>query len=117
MPLNKEFQWESQCDAVQLSFFITDVARYTTTLKLTISSLKVQIYQDMTLIVRLYHDVKMMEVMEGFGPSALKAVHSPFFDMKPEDEKKQINIFIGENLNACIKNEKYGIHGMIKYDG
>ncbi|TQV86987.1 DUF1249 domain-containing protein [Aliikangiella coralliicola] len=96
-------QWQVASSAVQLKFQITDLAKYTTTMTLTIDSPRLKITREMQLIIRLYHDVKMMEVMEGSGPGALKAVYEKINgNTKPVDEKRQINRFLGESLRACL---------------
>lgn len=103
--------------SVCLAFEVTAVARYTTTMTLTVDSALEKFFSEngingknissISLIIRLYHDAKMLEVMEGSGPSALSAVHDkPEHRLKPVDEKRQINLFVGECLRACatIKN-------------
>ncbi len=96
-------------DMIIVSLDVTDIAKYTTTINLTIKSPRVKLArgdkltQGMTLIVRIYHDAKMLEVMEGPGPSALKAIQSKSDADKPADEKRQINRFVGESLQACLK--------------
>lgn len=97
-----------KCDKLRLSLKVTDVARYTTTLSLTIQPPGIKKIQQTRLIVRLYHDAKMAEVMEGSGPSAIKAVPDKTeIGVKAVDEKQQINRFLGECLRACLKLQQH----------
>lgn len=91
-------------DTVNLKLSITDVARYTTTMTLIIQSPQLKFSHRFSLIIRMYHDAKMLEVMEGSGPSTLKAIyHINEINIKPADEKRQINRFLGECLRAVLK--------------
>jgi len=91
-------------ESVQLNLQITDVARYTTTLNLSIRAPQINLVNSGTLIIRLYHDAQMMEVMEGSGPAALQAIYDESQGgAKNVDEKSQINRFIGECLRACYQ--------------
>ena len=96
-------RWHCQDDSVKLSFEISEIARYTTTLKLTVQTPKIEIARSGQLILRLYHDAQMAEVMEGSGPSALRAIYEQAADGKTVDEKRQANLFIGECLRACFR--------------
>lgn len=99
--VNKEqLKWELKTNNIKLCFIVTDVVRYTVTMNLLIQTPKIKLLKDSQLIVRLYHDAKMLEVMEGSGPSALKAIITQSAN-KYVDEKRQINRFIGECLRAC----------------
>lgn len=102
LTLNKNNEWELDAKNIQLKFVVTDVAKYTVTMKLYIQTPKISLLKNSQLIVRLYHDAKMMEVMEGSGPSALKAIITQSAS-ECVDEKRQINRFIGECLHACHK--------------
>jgi len=96
-------KWCIQVEKLQLLFEVVDIARYTLTLKLIIAIPRVEHSGDIELIVRLYHDAKMLEVMEGHGPAALKAIQKKDSAKgKPVDEKRQINRFVGESFRACL---------------
>ncbi|WP_196139602.1 DUF1249 domain-containing protein [Aliikangiella sp. G2MR2-5] len=100
----KSPNWECDAPAVRLTADVTDAARYTTTINLEIESPGKAAIKEIKLIVRLYHDVKMLEVMEGSGPGALKAIYEHNnIEKKPVDEKRQINQFLGECFRACLK--------------
>lgn len=99
----KETVCELKAKGVQLIFTLKEVARYTDTFNLVIKTPNLKAFRHASLIVRLYHDVKMLEVMEGSGPSAMQAVYTQ--DNRPSksiDEKQQVNRFIGECLRACF---------------
>lgn len=106
----KKNQLTVESDLVRLEFEIIDIAKYTTTMILMIKSpiliktAKInKITNGIELIVRIYHDAKMLEVMEGSGPSTLKAIYHPASNnIKPMDEKRQINRFVGECLRAVL---------------
>ncbi len=114
-------------DAVCLIGKVTHFEKYTTTMDLTIqrpTDLRINngssgsatakvgtevaakksenLTKPIVLIVRLYHDAKMMEVMEGTGPGSLKAIYQNDNSLKQSDEKRQANRFIGECLRASL---------------
>ena len=96
-------EWQLESKSVHLTFQVTDIARYTTTLNLTFETPLVELMRSGKLILRLYHDVQMLEVMEGSGPAALQAIYEQSEGgKKTVDEKRQINRFIGECLRACF---------------
>ncbi len=108
-------EWSLGKELIRLKLRVTDIARYTTTAHLSIkppfnlgertasAPNKGAKLKGFELIIRLYHDAKMLEVMEGSGPAALAAIHTRYgSDQKPVDEKRQINRFVGECLRACI---------------
>ncbi|MDH5629528.1 MAG: DUF1249 domain-containing protein [Gammaproteobacteria bacterium] len=104
----KDIEWVAQNELLRLSLKVIDIATYTTTAKLSIRSnvLKDKLASgnahQLDVIVRLYHDARMMEVMEGSGPGALKAAYPSTDNERAVDEKQQINRFIGESLKVCI---------------
>lgn len=99
-------QWFLSSPVLNLNLATTEIARYTTTLDLLIDSPKIEVLQSEKLIIRLYHDVQMLEVMEGSGPGALKAIYEHVNSgHKPVDEKRQVNRFIGECLRTCLSAE------------
>jgi uncharacterized protein YqiB (DUF1249 family) len=97
-------------DMITVLLDVIDVAKYTTTMNMTIKNMNIEspavkLSHGMKLIVRIYHDAKMLEVMEGPGPSALKAIYSRQAN-KPIDEKRQINRFVGESMQACLREKQ-----------
>ncbi|WP_444997293.1 DUF1249 domain-containing protein [Aliikangiella sp. IMCC44359] len=99
--IGEKFQFKTK--AVILEFEVTDLAPYTTTAKLMIKTPKIGLKRCLDLIVRLYHDAKMVEVMEGSGPAAMAAIYpTANVQQKNVDEKRQVNRFVGECLRACF---------------
>lgn len=89
--------------AIELELTIVEVFKYTSTLELRLKVPSEAIKNRVKLVVRLYHDARMMEVVEGSGPGALKPVqHRNNRERKVADEKRQINRFVGECLSACL---------------
>ena len=99
----QSLHWQFQSQSVQLTFTVTDIARYTTTLNLTVKTPKVEVMRSGVLIVRIYHDAQMLEVMEGPGPAALRAIYENSAGGQTVDEKRQANLFVGECLRACYQ--------------
>ena len=92
---------------------IIDVARYTTTLEMIFKAPSDIVRQNLKLIVRLYHDAKLLEVMDGISATKLSAIRAvqdkKHYPKKLVDEKRQLNAFLGESLKYCLKlysNEK-----------
>lgn len=85
---------------------IIDVARYTTTLEMKFRGPSNIVRQNLKLIVRLYHDAKLLEVMEGVSATKLSAIRAvqdkKQYPVKFVDEKRQLNAFLGESLQYCL---------------
>lgn len=96
-------KWQLENAHCSIAMEVTEQAKYTTTLLMKINSPSNAISGQIELIVRMYHDAKMLEVMEGTGPGALKAIYElNDSQQRPADEKRQLNRFIGECLKACL---------------
>ena len=99
----QETEWHFADAHCTIAMEITEQAKYTTTLLMRINSPTNAVSGQIELIVRMYHDAKMLEVMEGTGPGALKAIYElNNAQQRPADEKRQLNRFIGECLKACL---------------
>lgn len=92
---------------------IIDVARYTTTLEMKFKAPSKIVKQNLKMIVRLYHDAKLLEVMDGISASKLSAIRAvqdkKHYPKRLVDEKRQLNAFLGESLKYCLNlhlNEK-----------
>jgi len=104
LPVTKEGnEFSFSNDVISLHGEIKDRAKYTTTMNLSIDVYNGVISKPMSLIIRIYHDAKMMEVMEGSGPGTLKAIYTDDRQKRQADEKRQSNQFVGECLRACLK--------------
>lgn len=98
--------WTFEAQSMQMVFTVTDVARYTTTMTLSITTPQIDLLSYADLIIRMYHDARMVEVMEGTGPSAMQAINEQLGGRKAVDEKQQVNRFIGECLRACYQHTR-----------
>lgn len=57
-----------------------------------------------TMVVRLYHDARMAEVISSQNVRQIKPRYDyPNTDMHYPDEKKQINLFLKEWLQLCLQ--------------
>ncbi|MEZ8095218.1 DUF1249 family protein [Photobacterium swingsii] len=85
---------------------ITESTRYTTVIELLQqdeASLPVYMYPH--LIIRLYHDARVAEVCSAQQISRLKPRYDyPNMRMHQQDEKHQVNRFLGDWLAYCLKN-------------
>ncbi|MCW8877961.1 MAG: DUF1249 domain-containing protein [Kangiellaceae bacterium] len=100
---NSHEEWKFEEAHCSIAMKITERAKYTTTLLMWVKSPTNAVSGQIELIVRMYHDAKMLEVMEGTGPGALKAIYElNDAQQRPADEKRQLNRFIGECLKACL---------------
>ena len=119
--INKNINLESKVEeqikfcsesGYQLNFTIIERARYTTTMMLNLKLPTIVDESGIKLMVRFYHDVKLLEVMDEIGPKALKPIikdekltgNNRFH--QHTDEKRQLNRFLGESLNYCIQKCK-----------
>ena len=102
--LGKKFSFSSDT-GYRIEFTLVESARYTTSILLNMRLPELVEQSNVSLYVRFYHDAKLLEVMDEDGPKAIK----PLIKRKTEkyhqtDEKKQLNLFIGESLQFCISN-------------
>jgi len=87
-------------------FRLVETAKYTTTLLIKMDALVDEIAQDLELMLRLYHDVKLVEVMDMSGPKAIQAVFTGTkLNNRQKDEKRQVNRFLGESLRYCLASQ------------
>ena len=87
-----------------VSFEVTYRSRYTTVLTLDLPS-SVRGLGGMRIKIRAYHDARTAEVIEFQGQRRLKAVYDyPNEQMHQPDEKVQVNRFLSEFLNACLRH-------------
>ncbi len=104
---------DPQCIRSIMTLRVIDIARYTTTLEMKFKAPSSIVKQNLKLIVRLYHDAKLLEVMDGLSATQLSAIRAvqdkADYPQKLVDEKRQLNAFLGESLKYCLKlnsNEK-----------
>ena len=86
-----------------IDFEFTEKAKFTTTIMV---NLKLPNQPKMDLMVRLYHDLELLEVMDNLGPKALKPINKGSdLSVRQTDEKRQLNRFLGESLKFCLQGE------------
>lgn len=86
-----------------INFQLIEKAKYTTTMMLRLQSPSESSKNSMKLMVRLYHDAKLLEVMD-VGPKALKPIiRGKHLSNRQADEKRQLNRFLGESLKYCLQ--------------
>ena len=81
---------------------ILDVARFTTTLLISQQHKGLPSYLQPSMQVRMYHDVRMAEVLQSQHISAIKPSYSyPNKRMLARNEKEMVNLFLTEWLHFC----------------
>jgi len=87
----------------KVDLHLIERAKYTTTMILRVHSPSLSSEANMSLMARLYHDAKLLEVMDKAGPKALEPVNrGNALLTKQADEKRQLNRFLGESLKYCL---------------
>ena len=90
-------------EAVTVELEVFETFKYTNTLKIIQKPELTELVKNPVMLVRVYHDASTAEVISSQG-------HSNFQSRYPEinpmmyhsDEKKQVNIFLGEWLSLCL---------------
>ncbi|PHZ58176.1 dehydrogenase [Photobacterium leiognathi] len=85
---------------------IIESTRYTTMISLELQGEQsVADYLSPSLTIRLYHDAKVAEVCSAQQISRLKPIYDyPNLRMHQKDEKHQVNRFLGDWLNHCLRH-------------
>jgi uncharacterized protein YqiB (DUF1249 family) len=87
----------------QIEIKLIEKAKYTTTFFVKLHPLREPAQKAITLMARLYHDAKLLEVMDKVGPKALKPKNTGSqLNVEQTDEKRQLNRFLGESLKFCL---------------
>lgn len=82
---------------------LLEQTRYTTTLSMKHERGVTPLTPAPEMTVRMYHDAKMAEVLSSQQISHIKArYHYPNQHMHQQDEKHQVNHFLGEWLEFCL---------------
>ncbi len=90
--------------ALIASFEVTHRSRYTTVLTLDLPA-SVRNVGGIRIKIRAYHDTRTAEVIEFQGQRRFKSVYDyPNPQMRQPDEKAQVNRFLSEFLNACLRH-------------
>jgi uncharacterized protein YqiB (DUF1249 family) len=92
--INKELTYKVQ---------ILESTRYTSTLEMSQIHASHAKYLSPSMVVRLYHDAKVAEVLESQRTSQLQPVYEyPNLKMHQRNEKFLVNVFLAEWLHFCL---------------
>lgn len=93
-----------------VTFKVVEKAVYTTTIAFQLNGLLHFIdlansnKMNVKLMLRVYHDAKLLEVMDESGYKALKAtIKGEYLSFQQVDEKRQLNRFLTDSLKYCLK--------------
>lgn len=103
----REFSISSQERQSAVRIEVMERFTYTTTLRVSQSSAATPWLDAPTLLVRLYHDAGMAEVIHTERRQFSGAYSYPNHQMFQPDEKAQLNHYLGEWLSHCLR---YGQH-------
>ncbi|MDX1490894.1 MAG: DUF1249 domain-containing protein [Pseudohongiellaceae bacterium] len=93
----------SGAGVARIRISVVEVFRYTSTLLVEQVNTVHSLLPAPKVLVRLYHDARTAEAIEYQGRRALLARYAiPNEKMYHQDEKRQINGFLGEWLNLCL---------------
>ncbi|MBT1443865.1 DUF1249 domain-containing protein [Shewanella sp. JM162201] len=82
-----------------LKITLLENTRYTQLVEISRPLLKISLVEDPKVLVRIYHDAKLAEVLTGQQISLLSAVYDyPNLRMYQSDEKYQVNAFLEDLL-------------------
>ncbi|MBL4794554.1 MAG: DUF1249 domain-containing protein [Pseudomonadales bacterium] len=96
---------DGEYQITQICCQVIERCKYTTTLSLIQESSLANWFPKPTLIVRMYHDARMAEVLSFQRNRYLDANYNyPNRKMYQPDEKAQNNAFLGEWLSHCLTN-------------
>lgn len=85
---------------------IIDSSRYTSTLEMSHISKNTPAFLQPKMVVRLYHDAKVAEVLEAQRTSRLEPVYEyPNLNMHQRNEKFMVNVFLAEWLHFCLSQQ------------
>ena len=95
----------------QVSIRVSERSKYTTTVAVAQESLIDEWVPKPTLTVRLYHDAHMAEVLSYQRNRSIRQTYPyPNEKMYQPDEKAQLNTFLGEWLEFCLRTGRALIH-------
>ena len=88
---------------------ILESTRYTSTLEMSQIHSSSAKYLSPSMIIRLYHDAKVAEVLESQRTSQLQPVYEyPNLNMHQRNEKFLVNVFLAEWLHFCLSQRTAG---------
>lgn len=90
---------------IRVCLEVVEKFKYTATLRLTHQDNKGQWLTKPSLLIRIYHDARMAEVVEPDASRQLKGLYGyPNEKMYQPDEKMQRNLYLGEWLRQCLSH-------------
>ncbi|MDT0593363.1 DUF1249 domain-containing protein [Glaciecola petra] len=93
-------------DGLKYRIKIIDSSRYTSTLEMSHISKNTPTFLQPKMVVRLYHDAKVAEVLEAQRTARLEPVYEyPNLNMHQRNEKFMVNVFLAEWLHFCLSQE------------
>jgi uncharacterized protein YqiB (DUF1249 family) len=100
------YELEAGKGTIELHLEVTEQAPYTTMLNMTQTGLAVgSVDVTPVLYVRMYHDVKMAEVISWRGHRSIKPRYSyPNKHMYQQDEKAQFNKYLADSLDFALQH-------------
>ncbi len=94
-------------DSLSYQIKIVECCRYTTSIEMRQMPNNSPEYLQPSMLVRLYHDACMAEVLSFQHVGQIKASYRyPNNQMMHRNEKEQMNIFLAEWLLFCLENNK-----------
>ena len=88
-----------------LNIAVRECAPYTTFLEMRLAQASQQPWSSICLKVRMYHDAALAEVSGAEGVHSLRQRYDyPNSKMFQQDEKAQLNRFLGEWLSLCLRH-------------
>lgn len=85
---------------------LSEVAPYTTTIKIEQRDAQVPAFLKPSMEVRLYHDARMAEVLSSQNISAIAPSYPyPNHRMRQRNEKHLVNLFLAEWLAFCLNQQ------------
>jgi uncharacterized protein YqiB (DUF1249 family) len=89
--------------ALRYTIKIVECSRYTSTLEMSQKSQAGFEFLRPIVLVRLYHDAKMAEVLSAQNIGSLKPSYQyPNIKMYQRNEKEMVNVFLAEWLQFCL---------------
>ena len=96
-----------------LQLHIMERAPYTTMIDLSLNHARTQGWMETRLQVRMYHDAELAEVVESQGVRPIRPRYTyPNDAMFQQDEKAQLNRFLGEWLSQCLRCGEISAHSL-----
>ena len=90
-------------ETVTVELTVLETFKYTNTLQIIQKPALTELIKSPIMLVRIYHDASTAEVISSQGHKNFQARY-PIFNPKMYhiDEKKQVNLFLGEWLSLCL---------------